>query len=305
MWSRFFTDKSHDRGTLNQLKHLVHRTAVGANPKHNMKPTEDFLRVVMCAHIAAAAKQCKTSCDDPDDCVTVAHQIVKSFVRINHPKESASSPTCINDSKFNYATDLMTMCLLWHGFHDAVKEGDGDRIIMYWKVLLPVFQQHGNYNYAKEAFMLLAQTYFLSERKVMELKWSRTVNTTGRGGCNIPCDLHMEHLNRRLKYMLGNIGPNANPHTIERVAKSLGVVDHVCKNFEEESDAVVNKPYCSYPSFSKDFKKMFDLLQEDEVFTIHEGRTLSSYNKHPFLASLKWTNISSWVKSKLLQLKVH
>lgn len=197
------------------------------------------------------------------------------------------------------------MCLLWHGFHDAVKEGDGDRIVLYWKVLLPVFQQSGHYNYAKEAFMLLAQTHMLSERKVMELKWSRTVNTTGRTGCNIPCDLHMEHLNHRLKSMLGNIAPNANSQAIEKVAKSLGVVNDVCKNFEKEVDARVNKPFTSYSSFSKDLKKMSDLLQQDEVFSIHEGRTLSNYNNQLFLASLKWTNISSWVKSKLLQLKVN
>lgn len=56
VWSRFFTEKSYDRGTLNQLKHLVHRTAVGADPKHNMKPTEDFLHVVLCAHIVAATR---------------------------------------------------------------------------------------------------------------------------------------------------------------------------------------------------------------------------------------------------------
>ena len=154
----------------------------------------------MCAHIAAAAQKCKTFCDDSDDCSTVANQIVKQFIPINHSEELLSSP--INDSRFNYATDVLTMCLLWHGFHDAVKEGDGDRIIMYWRVLLPVFQQKGHYNYAKEALMLLAQTHFLSKRKVMELKWSHTVNTTGRDGCNIPCDLHMEHLNRKLKYMM-------------------------------------------------------------------------------------------------------
>ena len=79
---RFFTDKSYDRGTLNQLKHLVHRTGVGPDPKHNMKPTEDFLYVVLCAHIVAATRQCKVSCDDRDDCVAVDHQIIKQFVHI-------------------------------------------------------------------------------------------------------------------------------------------------------------------------------------------------------------------------------
>ena len=100
---------------------------------------------------------------------------------------------------------------------------------------------------------MLAQTHILSERKVTELKWSRTVNTTGRPGCNIPCDLHMEHLNRRLTCMLGNIAPNTNSQAIERVANSLDVVNNVCKNFEEV-DARVNKPYHSYPTFSIDLK---------------------------------------------------
>ena len=104
------------------------------------------------------------------------------------------------------------------------------------------------YNYAKEAFTLFAQTHMLSERKVMELKWSHTVNITGRTGCNIPCDLHMEHLNRRLKSMLGNIAPNVSSQAIERVAKSLGIVNNLCKNFEKEVDARVDKPYSSYPS---------------------------------------------------------
>jgi len=57
------------------------------------------------------------------------------------------------------------MCLVWYGFHDAVREGNGDRIVLYWKLLLPVFQQQSRYNYAKEAFLLLAQTYYLSKHK--------------------------------------------------------------------------------------------------------------------------------------------
>ena len=48
--------------------------------------------------------------------------------------------------------------------------------------------------------MLLIQYHFLfSERKAAEVRNSRFVNTHGRKGHNRPCDLHMEHLNRRLK----------------------------------------------------------------------------------------------------------
>jgi len=55
----------------------------------------------------------------------------------------------------------------------------GDRILLYWKILLLIFHQEKHYNYAKEAFILLAQIQFFSEQKVTELRWSCAVNTHG------------------------------------------------------------------------------------------------------------------------------
>ena len=34
----------------------------------------------------------------------------------------------------------------------------------------------------------------------------------------------MEHLTHKLKYTMGNIGPNANPQANKRMAKSIGVI---------------------------------------------------------------------------------
>ena len=273
---------------------------MGPDPKHNMKPTEDFLFVVLCAHVIAAAQYCKESSNDVN---ATADEIVEVFVKISSPTESEASFE--NDGAYNYVRDLLTMLLVWHGFHDAVREGDGDRILLYWKVLLPIFQQEGHYNYAKEAFLIIANSKTLSERQSTELLWSRTVNTHGRQGCNIPFDLHMEHLNRRLKYMIENLGPNAQPRAIERVAKSLGIVSHVCQIFEVEAEVTGNKGYCSYPCFEKDLEKILQQLKEEQVFTVNRGRALVSYNNRPLLASLKWQNIMKWVKSKLLNLQVH
>jgi len=52
--------------------------------------------------------------------------------------------------------------------------------------------------------------------------------------------------------MIENSGPNVHPSAIEQVAKSLGVVSHVCKTFETEVVVSGNKGYCSYSSFDKD-----------------------------------------------------
>jgi len=68
---------------------------------------------------------------------------------------------------YAYAIDFLTMVLLWYGFHDAIKMGDGNRILSYWKFLLFSTIQG---NYAKEGFLLLAQSSLLSPRQTTKIK---------------------------------------------------------------------------------------------------------------------------------------
>ena len=53
---------------------------------------------------------------------------------INIVKVSISSDEVVDksvqDSVYAYATDYLTMALLCHGFHDAIKMGDGNRIML-------------------------------------------------------------------------------------------------------------------------------------------------------------------------------
>ena len=301
----FFSKKSaSDKGTLYQLKHLIHRTAVRDEPKQCTKAAEDFLLVVFHAYIVAAAKVCREN-DEITDSLSCAKKILSSFVNIRLPSAVHSEDCDTDDMAYNYATDLLTLCLIWHGYHDAIKEGDGNRILLYWKFLLPIFQQEGRFNYAKEAFMLIAQTEYLSERKATELKWSRTVNTHGRQGKNIPIDLYMEHLNRQLKYMIGNLQSNVKPTSIQRVAKSLGIVHNICQIFSELAEAPVNKGYVSCPSFQDDSDKILQQLEEEEVFKVKENRTLQSYTSQPLMSHIKWANLQKWLKEKILNLDVY
>ena len=32
------------------------------------------------------------------------------------------------DEVYLYSTEFLSLALIWHGFHDAIKEADGDRI---------------------------------------------------------------------------------------------------------------------------------------------------------------------------------
>ena len=115
----------------------------------------------------------------------------------------------------------------------------------------------------------------------------------------------MEHLNRRFKFMIGNLKSNAKPSAIQRIAKSLGIVQHVCETFQNEAEIRKNKGYSSYPSFADDFQKILMQLEEESIFTMQDNRKLESYNNQPLLSSIKWKNVKSWVKGKLLQLDVY
>ena len=236
---------------------MVHRSSVGADPSKNMKAFEDFLLVVLSAHLIVAAKVISS---ENLTCTEIAKEIVSKFVKISIPTiesmsdsnqttaaSQASNTSPLHTSTANlYAIDLVTLGLLWHGFHDAIKEGDGDHILFYWKFLLPVFKEENHYNYAKEAFNLLLQSMILSPRKLSELKWSRTINTHGKAGHNIPCDLHMEHLNRQLKRCIRSAGSNIYPMCLQCIAKSLGPVSHICSQFEKELSLSANKDYHTF-----------------------------------------------------------
>lgn len=76
--------------------------------------------------------------------------------------------------------------------------------------------------------------YLSSEREKSQIMWGRFVNTHGRQGCNVSCDLHIEHLNQRLKGVIRNLGANQTKKAINRASKCIGVVDSICQATDSE-----------------------------------------------------------------------
>ena len=138
------------------------------------------------------------------------------------------------DHILEYGQDALTLGLLYMEFIDAVREGDGERILRCWRYFLLLFKATGRKNYSIEAFTLLFQYHFLySERMRMQLIWGRTINVHGRIGRNIACDLHMEHLNQECKC---SIGANITDESMQRVGSSL-----------RSSTRIMATPFIEYP----------------------------------------------------------
>ena len=91
IWKIFYYKTSaNDKGTLFQLKELIHHTSVVNDPKHRTKSSEDFLLTVLHAHIIAAAKvYCEEQ--DTEDCLVCAKKIVQKFVNVKLSSQTLPS----------------------------------------------------------------------------------------------------------------------------------------------------------------------------------------------------------------------
>lgn len=236
------------KGSLPQLKNLIHCTA-NLDPIENMKGCEDFFLKVLYSHVICASKEILSENNDRYNNVTsLANELVVRFISFDPDIKDT-----VHDKVQRYALQVLNLSLLWHGFNDALKEGDGNRIFTYYKCFLLVFKARKCHNYCKEVINLLLQYNFLfTERQAQQLKWCRVVNMQGKPGRNVPCDLHIEHLNRRLKGMIRNIHSKCPEKTIDRVAKSIGTINQVCEILEQENQALRISDGHTRPAFTKE-----------------------------------------------------
>lgn len=198
---------------MHQLHNLINRTSVPLYPQNNMNAAEDFMLLLLYTHIVAAAKTI-LSLNPTKSVVDLAKAVVMRNVRLPRLDNDEPRKSEDKDKVYVYATELLTLGLLWHEFHNSIREGDGNRMFRYWKLLLVLFKSSNNHNYAKEAVNILLQFYFiLSDRQKAQILWSRCVNTRGVHGVNIPCDIHMERLNRRLKTVIRFNGCKCESHS--------------------------------------------------------------------------------------------
>ena len=123
------------------------------------------------------------------------------------------------------------------------------RICKCWQFFLPIFKSTRQKNYAIEAFTLLAQLNFLfASRMATQLKWSRTINTHGRPGKNISCELHMEHLNRLCKGASTGLGSNVTDNAVLRIGKCLGDLSKVTDSYDTENEVPVESGFHQNPT---------------------------------------------------------
>ena len=104
------------------------------------------------------------------------------------------------------------------------------------EVILPYFQAAGHTKYSLAALNIQLQTNVtLSPNGAHQVMWHRFVNSKGGMGNNIPCDLYNEHINRLVKYIIQNMGPNLTEASLQQAACSVSTLHTICVAFDTQS----------------------------------------------------------------------
>ena len=171
--------------------------------------------------------------------VNVVEQLWNLPIR---PEKNPSRKEESQDGIFNYSQEVMTLGLLCMEFEDAIREGDGLRLLRVWKLLLLIFKAAHRKNYSIEALTILVQYYaLLSPWQREQLLWSRFINMNGKEGESKAADLHMEHLNRTIKTAIGHQSSNLTPKVLKHIGKCSGPLLNVCEQFDNISNVITRK----------------------------------------------------------------
>lgn len=196
-----------------QLHNLINCTFVPSDPSNNMITTEDFFIATFAYTLWLQQKLFSLSTLSVQF-QTLSMHLLSMLYTSHKPAQHKHQLHVKMVFIYVYAVELLTLSLLWHGFHDAFRKGDVQRILRYLRFLLVVFKSSNYPNHAKGAVRILLQYYYLfSEGQKAQLLWSHCINTKAHPGANVPNDLHMEHLNWRLKIVLRGLEANSTPNS--------------------------------------------------------------------------------------------
>ncbi len=290
-----------------QLRNLIGRMNV-SKPKARFDDCEDFFILVVESYVLACVMHkfeigltenvwLKNAAERKHIITNMCDTIVKEFVDFNfhliknHPKDMVKS----------HSTHLMSQGLFYLNFRDSIKEGDGRRVLICWKYMLPIFISTQRKNYAKEALLMIFKHHFVfSPRMSQQLLYSRFVNTSGTVGGNIPGDLHNEHLNRLCKEAVKGLGPNKNVEGITRVSRALGVLEPILSKFDNDCCVPKSSGRHCIASQDKDRCTLVQELIKQRPFEYVKHRKMNGISKpKSLLHKLSKDQLEIWISDHI------
>ena len=189
-------------------------------------------------------------------------------------------------------------------FRDAWAEGDGERVLRCWRLFLPHFQVAGHTKYSLAAFNVQLQIKAtLSPNAAHQVVWHRFVNSRGGIGKNIPCDLYNEHVNRLVKRIIQNMGPNLTEASLQRAARSVSTLHVICQTFDKQSGVPHGTVAHSTRPDRVDVLKVVGTVMQHKLLTPVPGRKHNSFPTLHLDPLHKWDikKAKTWIEKKKVE----
>ena len=221
------------------------------------------------------------------------------------PDADLVSPGSV-DHKQQHTEARLSFAFILHSMQDAVKEGDGERLLRLYSVALLFYKAYGHNQYAYSTLLMTVQVKAsLSPRLAHSLTHNRFFNSKGGRGKNISLDLRLEHLNNFLKSFLKRTGPNMTEQAADRISKSIGVLKDMMDITDTELGVSKSSGIHHALDHTKDILALVEVFREAQLFKCIPGREFIAFPKYNrnLLSKLKHIEFLDWIRSKLKEWK--
>lgn len=221
---------------------------------------------------------------------------------IMEAEQLASEQSLKDDKVRNYTHQLLLMLLLRLDHNDAIKYGDGDRVIRLYKYFCLYFKVSNCPKYAFAMLRLQAQVNaLLLPRLAHSLTWNRFVNHQGKPDTNHPMDLEIEHDNKLFKNDCLSYRGEITEKTLQRVGRSTMPSDEILKNFDKTSEVKRLSGQHTMMSTEEDVLTLVDHLIPAQVYSNIPGRAHSAFEEMPnsLLDTIDCDKLKTWISQSL------
>ena len=198
-----------------------------------------------------------------------------------HSRNVVSSipPGSQDDRLFNYGLQVLQLGVMLMQLNDTEREGDGDRSLINWKMLMLYFRcRPRGMKYAYEAMRFITCVKALySEKTSHRILHGQFVNPRGGEGKNYANDLKMEHCIQDNKQSMRAMQGNKTLKAVQRSSSSSYAQKEFCIHFDKECDITPDSSQHTHACTTEDIRAMISILQNNKPFEFQAGRSLHSF----------------------------
>ena len=319
IWKTLYKSSAKCHGTLMFFRNKLNRTSISNEVKKQVDATVDLLYTVVKGHWVACACLVLgiSSVDGPvkfprgiykaeaniqrEFVESIAKKVVEQLTLVDSSFIVPGEMEDTEDTCYNYARVLCHYGSLVMEFRDAWAEGDGERVLRCWRLFLPHFKQAGRVKYSLASLNVQLQTMAtLSPNAAHQVMWHRFINTKGGMGRNIPCDLHNEHINKQVKYIIQNMGINLTENALHRAARSVTTLETVCEGYDSQTGVPYGTSAHSTRPDTGDVMKVVDTVLDNKLLKPTPGRTHFTFPNLHVDPLCKWDveKTKTWIERK-------